>query len=215
MLSEDARRFVRNFALMLLAGSLGFNVWLLSMVMSFVRQQHQQHHLVVGSQVPPVDLTDFAGRRVTLGFGPDIAPTLIYWFGPKCVWCIRNKATFESLAVALGEKCRLFRIAGSTEGLEEYLADSHDRAPIYTDPTGTVRALYGLDATPRTLVLSPEGRVLGSWTGAYEGETRYQIEQYFHVELAGPRGMPAQSTSCDTCSTVRGPLMSSEAFRQR
>jgi hypothetical protein len=38
-------------------------------------------------------------------------------------------------------------------------------------------------ATPQTIVLTRKGTVLRSWTGAYAGEVRREIEEYFDVVL--------------------------------
>ena len=45
---------------------------------------------------------------------------------------------------------------------------------------GTARKI-GLGATPQTLVISPQGRVLKSWRGAYTGTVQEEVEAYFKV----------------------------------
>jgi len=46
---------------------------------------------------------------------------------------------------------------------------------------------YKVGGTPNTLVISPEGRVLKNWRGAYMDDLQREVEQYFEVELPGIR----------------------------
>jgi hypothetical protein len=39
--------------------------------------------------------------------------------------------------------------------------------------------------TPRTLVVSREGKVVATWFGAYGGDLRRKVEEYFQLSLPG------------------------------
>ena len=43
----------------------------------------------------------------------------------------------------------------------------------------------GLGSTPQTIVVSPEGKVLKVWTGAYDDKLKSEIEDYFGTQLPG------------------------------
>ena len=53
---------------------------------------------------------------------------------------------------------------------------------IYTPSESTVTK-YGLGATPTTILISREGKILREWSGAYVGSTKTAIEGYFRVRL--------------------------------
>ena len=49
---------------------------------------------------------------------------------------------------------------------------------------------YKLGSTPQTIVISPEGKVLQDWVGAYVGDQKSQVEAFFQVTLPGLRELP-------------------------
>ncbi|MGE0887721.1 MAG: hypothetical protein AB7P14_29725 [Blastocatellales bacterium] len=55
---------------------------------------------------------------------------------------------------------------------------------IYKQPTEEAIEQLGLGSTPQTIVISPEGKVLKNWVGAY-GSSKPEIEAYFGVQLPG------------------------------
>ena len=51
--------------------------------------------------------------------------------------------------------------------------------PVYDDLTPAAIATYHLGSTPETIVVSPAGRVLKSWSGAFVGDTKNSVERFF------------------------------------
>jgi hypothetical protein len=49
-----------------------------------------------------------------------------------------------------------------------------------------------LDATA---VISPEGKVLAVWIGAWTGRNQTEVENYFHLRLPGLKELNASSTA--------------------
>ncbi len=45
--------------------------------------------------------------------------------------------------------------------------------------------MMGLGPTPQTIVISPQGKVLKSWVGAYHDKTQREVETEFGVLLPG------------------------------
>jgi hypothetical protein len=39
-------------------------------------------------------------------------------------------------------------------------------------------------------VISPEGKVLQDWAGAYVGDQKSEVEAFFHVSLPGLKELP-------------------------
>jgi hypothetical protein len=56
---------------------------------------------------------------------------------------------------------------------------------VYKKPSSLARSSYGLGATPETIVISKEGRVVKNWIGAYVGENLSGVNQFFGVHLDG------------------------------
>jgi peroxiredoxin len=188
-----------RFLLILFCGSAAINVWLVQVIAAGRRLSPPK----AGAQFPTVELADTTGRKVSLTYEAASQPTIIYWFGPHCVWCRRNEANLAAVARAAAGKFRLISIANAEVGIHEYLADSTHDLPVYTDPTGQARGVYGLGSTPMTLVVGADGKLIKRWSGAYQGETARQVETFFEVQLPGIREDTAPLGSCQVSADAR------------
>ena len=56
---------------------------------------------------------------------------------------------------------------------------------IYHSPRDEVKVTYGLNSTPSTIVVSPAGKILQYWRGAYSEDVQAEVEQFFQVKLPG------------------------------
>jgi hypothetical protein len=45
--------------------------------------------------------------------------------------------------------------------------------------------VLGLESTPQTIIISPDGRVMKNWVGAYGESLRPEVEAYFGIKLPG------------------------------
>lgn len=212
-MDETAKRAIRNLVLILFGGSIGINVWLVHLVATL--NSKNARRIETDVQLPPVELTDATGRRVTLGYATGGRPAIVYWFSPDCLWCKRNEANLSALARAADGKYRLLSIAKSNIGLREYLANARHDLPVYTDPTGVARAVYGLGGTPQTLVVSAEGRIMKIWRGAYNGDTAHEVETFFNMRLPGLRDGATESHGSRACTVPASSVPHTEATRPR
>ena len=57
--------------------------------------------------------------------------------------------------------------------------------PVYTDLPEAAKRSLGLGSTPQTIVVSPSGRVMANWVGAYGPDLKPKIEGFFRVRLPG------------------------------
>ncbi|MBZ5724970.1 MAG: TlpA family protein disulfide reductase [Acidobacteriia bacterium] len=203
MLSVPIRHAIRSLVALLFIGSIAINVWLARVVVSM--HASRAHAAIIGGQLPPIELRDATGRRVTLGytFGQ---PTIIYWFAPRCSWCKLNNANMATIARTVGSSYRLVGIAKSVSGLQDYLAEESHDFPVFTDPTGEARAVIGLGATPQTVVVSGSGTVLKIWRGAYDGSTAREVEAFFNVSLPGLGATATEAETCDQCAVRTEPV---------
>src|SRR5262249_38825740 len=112
-------------------------------------------------------------------------PTVLYVITPSCIWCRRNQPNIEKIAEAKANDFRFIGLSLAESGLKEYVDEHHLKFPVYTGLTAeTVRSL-GLGSTPQTIVVSPEGKILKVWTGAYMENLRPEVEAYFGIQLPG------------------------------
>ena len=174
-----------NITYVLLAISLGYNVWLTREVEQMRTAFQARRSLVPGETVSPMNLETLDGRKVRFDYSPDNRPIVLYSFSSRCGWCMRNAENIRSLARAAASDYRLVSVTGSRELVKEYAAEFGHDLPIYVDTTGALKKQYKLGGTPQTVVISPSGEVRKVWHGAYNDETAVEIEDYFDVPLPG------------------------------
>jgi hypothetical protein len=138
----------------------------------------------VGDRLPSLEALGKDSGREVLTFEPGGRPTVLYVFAPTCRWCARNvenaKAVFTSAATT-------HRIVALSLAQEAGAAGS-DLPPhvrVLVQPSPAAYGPYHLGSTPATLVISPEGRVLKAWLGAYTGDIAKEVESYFSLRLPG------------------------------
>lgn len=136
----------------------------------------------VESTIPPLSVRTMAGDRIVLRFSSDERPTVLYFISPACIWCERNVPNIRQLA---HQSVRSFRfVAVSLATLPAGYRQGEDLGfEIVTHSNPVLLATYGVRGTPYTLVVSPQGRVLKAWPGAYGGAVRADVERFFHVQL--------------------------------
>jgi hypothetical protein len=104
---------------------------------------------------------------------------------------------FKALLEKGSSQYRFIGLSLSEEGLPEYVAKNEFKLPVYSGVSNTAKQAYKLSGTPETIVISPEGRVLQTWMGAYVGEQKSQVEAFFHTTLPGLRSSPQSETTGD------------------
>jgi hypothetical protein len=90
----------------------------------------------------------------------------------------------RTLAAAAGDRYRLVGLS-----LDDDVAAYLTRERLTFDvvvgvPRATLAAL-GVRGTPQTLVVSPDGRLMQDWHGAWRGPLAQQVEQFFGLTLPG------------------------------
>jgi hypothetical protein len=149
-----------------------------------------EYQLKPGIRVPPITASLLGGEEETISFGSADRPTVLYFFAPTCTWCARNMGNLKMLVDQENGKYRFIGLSLSEEGLAEYVSKNELKLPVYFGLSTEARKAYKLTGTPQTIVISPEGKVLQNWMGAYVGEQQSQVEAFFHVSLPGLRPAP-------------------------
>jgi peroxiredoxin len=138
--------------------------------------------LRIGDVVPPLHARTPAGTDVVIDYAAAKA-TVLYVFSPSCGWCNQNAEAWSKLVRGLDHRYPTIGLSLDKKGLSDFLAKHAVTFPVYTDiPKDLLRA-YKLGDTPHTLVISREGRVMASWSGAYKAPLQHTIEGYFGVHL--------------------------------
>jgi peroxiredoxin len=177
-----------SFLTVALLLSVGLNVLLARKVRLLAAKEAGQvsdHLLGVGMVVQPITTKRPGGEREVIAYQGQ-RPTVLYVFSPQCEWCARNIDNFRTIVGKANQEYRVIGLSLSEEGLEDYVASNHLDIPVYV-ASKDVQKQYRLGVTPQTLVISPEGRVLKDWAGAYAGQQKSQIEHFFHLKLPGLR----------------------------
>ncbi len=136
-----------------------------------------------GTAVAPISaysMTSGQQEQITYDVG---RPTLLYVFSPKCHWCEINRPGIEALSRSAAGRYRIIGLALTEEGLAEKLKAHPLEFPVYTRLAAGVFKAYKLGSTPQTIVVSPQGKVLKNWPGAFMGRQREEIENYLAVRL--------------------------------
>jgi hypothetical protein len=138
-----------------------------------------------GATVPAIVARGADGRMQTVAYDSERRPTVLYVFSDECVWCNRN---YENLTALVREKQASYRFIGlamSPPADPQRASVVPEGMLMLYDIDPKTREAYGLGPTPHTIVVSPEGRVVKSWRGAYARQTATDIERFFSVDLPG------------------------------
>lgn len=138
----------------------------------------------IGSSLPPLQAWRSDGKPEAVEFTGQ-QPTVVYVFTPTCQWCDRN---LDNLKALLTVATRTHRVIGLSldPTLHDYVEKNElENLPVYVNPSRDTMEAYMFGPTPLTLVISPSGRVLKSWVGAYGGAVKEDVEKYFRLELPG------------------------------
>jgi peroxiredoxin len=145
----------------------------------------QAGELASGTPFGSLQVRDLTGKVHSIEFGGKKSkPTVLYFFRPACVWCKRNSANLALLANRMTDKYDFVGVSLVSQGVEDFVRREDIRFPVYTDVSASDRTIYRLGTTPETIVLSPDGKVLRSWTGAFTRDpVRSEVEQFFSVRF--------------------------------
>jgi AhpC/TSA family len=176
--------------LVLLLASLGLNVFLgirLYRPTELAAGAPPRPRLAEGAVVPVIKGTTLDGQPYTVSYGGDRRPTVLYVFSETCKWCDQNAG---NLATLVRERQKQFRFIGlSLSPLQPGNGKPDmDGLLVLGDIDVAAMRAYGIGGTPHTIVVSPEGKVLKQWMGAYAATVERDVEQFFAVELPGLGG---------------------------
>jgi peroxiredoxin len=177
-----------------LAVSVVLNVLLAHRVQSLTVVQSEavaERLLKLGATVPPIQARRLgANQQEVIAYQGTNQPTVLYILTPTCVWCARNMDNFKTLLDRERGQYRFIGLSLSEQTLPDYVGKNELKLPVYSGLSPETLKIYKLGSTPQTVVISPEGKVLKDWVGAYVGKQKSEVEAFFHVTLPGLRELP-------------------------
>lgn len=176
------------FLVALLLGSLSLNVyfgWSVRRLKRDAGSPPNSAKLVAGVSVHPIMAVSLAGKQETITYQDNAKPTVVYVFSPSCIWCERNTQNINAIVNLREQSFRFIGLSLVNHDLREYVQSHHFSFPVYQSLDAESIQTLGLGSTPQTLVISPEGRVLKNWTGAFSKSVQAEVEEYFDVHLPG------------------------------
>lgn len=186
--SSEARATSFVIVLVLLVCSLGVNLLLTRKVSSlkdYIALMKSEGQLTKGDKVPSFTAKDPQGQTAVMDYGGTNLPTVVFVITPSCSWCTKNMMNVKTLAEKAKNRYRFVAFSLSAENLAAYVAEHHLPFPVYTDLPLVPMREYKLGGTPETIVVSPQGEVLKTFSGAFEDELQKDVETYFGVALPG------------------------------
>lgn len=174
------------FVLLLLAASLCLNVYLgLRLKQGTPTVGQNTFNLTSGMKIDPITAKDADGKLVTISYGAASKPTVFYVISPSCIWCRRNQANIDKIAETKANDFRFIGLSLAEAGLKEYFGERSPKFPVYAGLTKETVQTLGLGGTPETIIVSPEGKILKVWSGAYIANLQPEVEAFFGMDLPG------------------------------
>ena len=176
------------FLLGLLIASLALNVylgWNVKRLKSIAAEPPETPQLAPGTVIKPVTALNLNGQQETISYAAASSPTVFYVFTTKCGWCERNTQNINAIANLRGNAFRVVGLALDNDDVAKYVETHHFTFPVYRGLTDDSMRMLGVGGTPQTIVVSPDGRVLKNWVGAFGALTQPEVEEFFNVQLPG------------------------------
>jgi peroxiredoxin len=145
----------------------------------------EKRSLKLNDEAPPLEATGQDGQSYSISYTESEKPTVLYIFTPDCHWCGRNIDNIKSLANQVKDRYRVFGVSLNQDKLGEYINQNDLNFPVLHSPSDASRLNYNMVATPTTIIVSKEHKVIKIWSGAYSEAHKEEIESFFQINLPG------------------------------
>ncbi|MDR2936735.1 MAG: AhpC/TSA family protein [Rikenellaceae bacterium] len=114
-------------------------------------------------------LSDYLGKYILLDFWA-------FWCGP----CLMSMPDLKAVSELYQNKLTVVGVCSDAKEEWERASKEHDITWVNLNASGDpeFNARYGVNGIPHQVFISPEGIILGSWTGYGEGYLKRQLENY-------------------------------------
>jgi hypothetical protein len=133
-----------------------------------------------GTLITEITGKNAAGEEQTIQLTGN-RPVLLYVSRQGCGWCERNQRNVHAIGLQASARFRILELSPEGPGPSGSKAVGVTRLSVTED----VLRRIGARGTPYTVLLSPEGKVLQSWVGAFGAATGPSVARTLQVELPG------------------------------
>ncbi|WP_165043006.1 MULTISPECIES: TlpA family protein disulfide reductase [unclassified Adlercreutzia] len=126
-------------------------------------------------EAPDFTVEDQNGQQVSLS-SFEGKPVVINFWTSWCTYCKEEMPMMQSMWETYGDRVQFMMINATDESRETreaadaYIADGGFTMPFYFDTDGQALSAYAVRGFPTTVVVSPEGNVIGYVSGVVEEE---------------------------------------------
>ncbi len=139
--------------------------------------------LQAGQFAPGFTLRTTTGARVSLSQLRGHPVWLNFW-ATWCPWCRKEIPELEKVQQEYGKQVDIYGVAVQQpqETVSQYMAQAHMNYPVLLDAQGSVAALYGIEFYPTSVFISPGGKILAVYQGAFlsEHNMRPYLQRLLH-----------------------------------
>jgi peroxiredoxin len=151
-------------------------------------------HLSVGVMVPQLSGSAFDGTSTVVKYDRSQLKTLLLIYAPSCSYCRLNWVSWRELLNQI-DPARVRAVAVSVEGAglsQQFLEQvGLTKAATVLLPDFHSLVSYRLRYTPQTILISPDGKVEGIWSGVLSSQQAMEISR---AALAPEQTLLAKST---------------------
>ena len=144
-----------------------------------------QRFLEPGDEVPGFSARTLSDPNLSVDFANG-SKTVLLVFQPQCPACeIAVPYWLEIAAAGKRDKYQVFGITlGDAPKTAAFLASSGLDVETFVDLNAEMKRAYKLNLTPLTVVIDNAGKVEKIWPGAFNRETKPDVERYFGISVA-------------------------------
>jgi peroxiredoxin len=139
--------------------------------------RHYYEVLKQDDAVPPFSAPDLNGNTANVQYGSSQPHRVLMWFSAACPACEENLQFWNNLYLDHdSDRIRLLGVCMDDSIEAEMLADEHGlEFPILILEDLSLVEAYKGSMLPQTVLVSPEGAVLGVWRGPLHEENKGSI----------------------------------------
>lgn len=143
--------------------------------------QQEGAKLAIGSIAPNFELTNTAGKKMTLSDYRGKVVILNFW-ASWCQSCVKEMPLINNVFQSnRSDVATIFINVGESKGtVNNFLSTNHFDFPVIIDVTGKVSSLYGVVGLPATFIIDKQGKLAQLLLGEINSDS--QLQAYIKAE---------------------------------
>jgi peroxiredoxin len=142
----------------------------------------QPEFLKPGQQVPTFTANTLSGQRHVVNFA-DHPKTVFLVFASQCPACERSLPYWKAIKDASDRlQYQIYGIAlDNRANTKDLLTSNGLNVEVFGSPSAEFKQLYKLNLTPLTIVIDNQHKVERIWAGAFNENSKREMESYFGI----------------------------------